>query len=253
MDGLPFFMENVWTTIKECKDINLPSQRILVANLRCTDIKNDAIQGVQGKLDSLKSKASKTFYERFGKEGQEIIQEALRNYDQNTESYDKTVVSSKREELLGTLSQGLYGVFEVQVSLAKRDAINILTNSLQSFNIDLNKGGSITGKIDEAFQKAYRRFEENVKKVSVEGCQWNIENSLSEINQQLREMVTMFTDKQIAGILKKRSTEIRRDIDAQIMRQFNDLNKDFWVVLENFYNEMMKVHEGFIKEIVSSK
>ena len=43
MDGLPMFIDKTWEVIKSQKDINLPDQRIMVANLRCNELRDEAI------------------------------------------------------------------------------------------------------------------------------------------------------------------------------------------------------------------
>lgn len=36
LDGLPFYIANVWVTIANNKDLNLPNEKVLVSNLRCS-------------------------------------------------------------------------------------------------------------------------------------------------------------------------------------------------------------------------
>lgn len=47
MDGLPLFIENTWEKIKTQKELNLPDQRIMVANLRCNELRDEAIEKVR--------------------------------------------------------------------------------------------------------------------------------------------------------------------------------------------------------------
>jgi len=42
MDGLAIFIDNTWDKIKDQKELNLPDQRIMVANLRCNELKDEA-------------------------------------------------------------------------------------------------------------------------------------------------------------------------------------------------------------------
>ena len=43
MDGLSLFIENTWDKIRTQKDLNLPDQRVMVANLRCGELKEEAL------------------------------------------------------------------------------------------------------------------------------------------------------------------------------------------------------------------
>jgi hypothetical protein len=43
MDGLAMFVSHTWDKIKNQKELNLPDQRIMVASLRCGELKEEAI------------------------------------------------------------------------------------------------------------------------------------------------------------------------------------------------------------------
>lgn len=46
MDGLPVFIDQTWSVIKDSKELNLPDQREMVANYRCNEIKQEALEKV---------------------------------------------------------------------------------------------------------------------------------------------------------------------------------------------------------------
>lgn len=43
MDGLFMYIEQIWSTIRNNKELNLPSQKIMVSNYRCSEVKQEAI------------------------------------------------------------------------------------------------------------------------------------------------------------------------------------------------------------------
>jgi hypothetical protein len=43
LDGLSIFYEQTWEVIRSQKELNLPDQREMVANFRCNEIKQEAI------------------------------------------------------------------------------------------------------------------------------------------------------------------------------------------------------------------
>jgi len=47
MDGLPHFISQAWDSIRQQKELNLPDQRAMVANYRCTELKEEAISLVK--------------------------------------------------------------------------------------------------------------------------------------------------------------------------------------------------------------
>jgi hypothetical protein len=46
MDGLSLFVEKMWEKIRTQKELNLPDQRVMVATLRCNELKDEAIEKV---------------------------------------------------------------------------------------------------------------------------------------------------------------------------------------------------------------
>ena len=46
MDGLSLFVEKTWEKIRTQKELNLPDQRVMVATLRCNELKDEAIEKV---------------------------------------------------------------------------------------------------------------------------------------------------------------------------------------------------------------
>lgn len=55
-DGLSLFASKVWKQIKENKDLNLPSQKILVANTRCSLIKKEALLKADKTIKKLRAR-----------------------------------------------------------------------------------------------------------------------------------------------------------------------------------------------------
>ena len=59
------FIDKTWEIIKSQKDINLPDQRIMVANLRCNELRDEAIQKVLPDIERLKAQSEKGYVQDF--------------------------------------------------------------------------------------------------------------------------------------------------------------------------------------------
>jgi len=53
LDGLCMFLQQTWDVIKNQKELNLPDQRQMVANYRCGEIKQEALDKVAQSLSDL--------------------------------------------------------------------------------------------------------------------------------------------------------------------------------------------------------
>ena len=65
IDGLPMYIEQTWDVIKNDKELNLPDQREMVANYRCSEIKDEALGKVQALLSSLRTASMQTLMDDF--------------------------------------------------------------------------------------------------------------------------------------------------------------------------------------------
>lgn len=78
IDGLPIYIEKMWEKIRTQKELNLPDQRILVASLRCNELKEEALEKVIPLIQELKDRSdSQQRVENFAEMCTIIIREAL--------------------------------------------------------------------------------------------------------------------------------------------------------------------------------
>jgi protein SEY1 len=53
IDGMAHFVQSAWQSIREQKELNLPDQRAMVANYRCTELKEEALRIVEPQVLAL--------------------------------------------------------------------------------------------------------------------------------------------------------------------------------------------------------
>ena len=87
VEDFPKFLSNVWKTIQEEKDLNLPAEKILVANLRCNQIKAEAYKRIEEPLTEILYKAQTSVNPEFAARVRELTKGALDEYTKNTENY----------------------------------------------------------------------------------------------------------------------------------------------------------------------
>lgn len=59
MDGLAVYVAQTWEQIRNNKELNLPNQREMVANFRCSELKDEALENVKDIVDQLKRDCDK--------------------------------------------------------------------------------------------------------------------------------------------------------------------------------------------------
>jgi protein SEY1 len=100
MDGLPLFVDKTWEKIRTQKELNLPDQRVMVATLRCGELKDEAIEKVQPLIQSLREGADQERLESFAQECRHILEVAGAHYDEHGRHYDHQVYLKVPRDLL---------------------------------------------------------------------------------------------------------------------------------------------------------
>lgn len=77
VEDFPQFLENVWKTIQDEKDLNLPAEKVLIANLRCNQIKDESYRAIEEPLGEVLFKAENTINKNFGRIVSSLINRAI--------------------------------------------------------------------------------------------------------------------------------------------------------------------------------
>jgi protein SEY1 len=108
-EALCMFIDNLWATIKNNKDINLPAQKVIIANIRCDEIKKEIEKQFK---EGLSSRQRSLNFDHFGLVGKELLNAALVQYDTEASSYFKDVYLAVRTQLENAILDDLYKIFE---------------------------------------------------------------------------------------------------------------------------------------------
>lgn len=84
MDGLSYYMEQNWDAIRSNKELNLPDQRKLVAEFRCNEVKDCAIEELTPLVQQLEKDSNVEYMEDFKTRADVIISKAKESYAAET-------------------------------------------------------------------------------------------------------------------------------------------------------------------------
>lgn len=109
-DGFPKFVENVWTTIQECRDLNMPSQKEILSIFRCDQISQEVydevaymqIYGIDMQLCT-----ENDAIDTFGSKVEQVVQNCLVSYDEKTRRYMASIASLKRASLIEKIASNV--------------------------------------------------------------------------------------------------------------------------------------------------
>lgn len=164
-DGFATYADSVWGTIRENKELDIPSQKEMLAHVRCEQIARDAIDAAEAKLAPLAEALKQsdvgiveTVPELF-KQLQSICNDALQLYDDGAYRYSKKVAQLKGQDLREKLGNDSKAIFDAQIAIASDNALKSLEKRLFNRKASTKQGGSVApwdnwGTVSEEARKA---------------------------------------------------------------------------------------------------
>lgn len=116
----PQYGKGIWDTICSSRDLDLPTQREVLALVRCdefaeAEMRNllEVVEGMRSKLDAHASKP----IEGLGAALEEVCAGAIANYDENTARYVDHIVAEKRTDLRKRMETAIRSIVTRQVAV----------------------------------------------------------------------------------------------------------------------------------------
>lgn len=249
IDGLPLYAEKIWGVIRNHKDLNLPSQKVMVSNLRCSQIKMDAIDLIREDLAQLRSRTLKDIHHSFGSEGHTVLHKAVGFFEENAHDYSKEVFQDKGLELKKHVLNELFQLYEAQVHNLKKTVFAEFSRKLDRIQME-------KGRIDQVLEGLRKdkgeavAFAQSVlyKSVVLEN-EWSLEVAMEEIRETLDNQEKGYIEKLVTLFIKLKESQIKKSMNRNINALFDNLDVGFWARIRENFRENMESSE---KDIIAS-
>lgn len=137
-DGMPSYLSNCWNAICSSKDLDIPTQRDMLARHRCADAKHAAIEEFKDVCEEYTKKIQRgDVIPQFTRALEETIERLLKNFSDQTKLYKVSVVHETAEALEEELG-------DMELHLLKQYAKSIAVTVLVALD------GVIGSSVDEA-------------------------------------------------------------------------------------------------------
>ena len=110
-DGLKQYVNQIWTDIINDKDLDIPSQRQMLANYRCTEIKNKILSSYDKEFKDLYKSSLEKDIPNFKDICIELKNKICAEYEKQGSNYEHKVYESIYKQLEEQISQKLYTCF----------------------------------------------------------------------------------------------------------------------------------------------
>ena len=107
----------------------------MVANLRCNELKEEALEKVKPDVQSLQLEANERKIPDFSARCRNIIKTASSHYEEFAHQYDQKVFKKIREELLTTILSNLFISFDSQLKMIRHQIFEKFDKEIRKLSI----------------------------------------------------------------------------------------------------------------------
>ena len=164
IDGFYKYSLDMWTSILNNKDLNIPGQKEMLARFKCDEIKLMALNAVDVKIYDLELASADEVLKDFNERVNSILKEALDNYDPLAKNYLTHIYQDVRNTLQSELANKLYSSFSNQLK-------RLIPKYQKEFRNEFEKALKVNEnfyEISEKLKKKYlEKLEEELKNLRV--------------------------------------------------------------------------------------
>ncbi|ELP92077.1 GTP-binding protein, putative, partial [Entamoeba invadens IP1] len=251
-DGLSCFCEQIWETIKDNKELDLPSQREMLSKFRCNEISSqiykEFTESTKNETSQLKSGR---IIPEFKKVFTEAIDDSLKNFKQATERYMPNIVEQFEETLKKQLQNSVESLFERQAEVmeqeinkrTKQEFTNIrngyaLLHNKKEFNyVSYQTFARKLGTTKTMIERQWRdQFDKAVPAFLAEKTKEKFESVCKDIGTAYDDAVTKLLD-----LMKEHFKDfIQCMLRPKIIPYLDACKKDMWINIRNVISERVK-------------
>ena len=241
-DGLPQYINQLWTDILNEKELDIPTQREMLANYRCSEIKQNILKENEEKIKNFQKESSEKEIDDFKQKCLDIKDYIINEYNKTASNYDDKIYKNIGKQLEDNLSQRFYVSF---LNQTKR-LIPIVQRMMRK---ELDK------KLSDEDSKNYFEFAEKLKKKYVNQLVIKLKSKKAFDNWKVstEEFNNLFDDiieKQKKNCLDGKKEEIIKIIKKEDEEGFNTTletyeKNNFWEKYNEIYCNYFYLKECF--------
>ncbi|KAK5582434.1 hypothetical protein RB653_004019 [Dictyostelium firmibasis] len=267
-DGFYQFSYQVWETIKSNRDLDLPSQKEMLALYRCDEFVELSMTQFTRDIKPVKEHIERgRIQEQFGEKSKRILDLALSVYDEPAQRYHLETVQKKRQVLTDRIISDLKYLFDKQMERLNENTLVFYNSLIKEFTDASTSGGSSNNKKRDGSSVAltaasagiipqFSTWSSGIKKKSIEyfeivakqsivpGSDWSYENDLEQLNTKLEKELSTLKENQLVRLSKlMRDKTFQQELTPQITKITEQAPNNMWQKIKNYYEDALSSNE----------
>jgi hypothetical protein len=241
-DGFSKYAEKIWDIIVHEKDLDLPTQKQMLAIVRCDEIKKDAFDKVADQLTELSKKIveRREILENFGLTSKDILNSCLLEYEQNAVRYDQVIAKQKRDELENQILTILKESFHVLQKLIIGHCGTQLSDKVSTISkVEYQENVmELLRKIKDETTVLFNSLMENS---IIPDSNWSFTRESEEMRNVILNIVEKVKETQLSLWTAKMREEIKKKLSGSLRAILDKADPEsMWDNVKSIYSEILK-------------
>ena len=237
IDGFYIYTRDMWSTIINNKDLNIPNQKEMLAQFRCNEIKENALNEINDKISELEYQSSIKNIENYKEKVKELEQTALKIYDETAKDYLSYIYQEIRKNLINEISNKLYASFLNQLK-------RLIPIYQKNFRIELEEQLKSNDNFSECSKNSKKKFINLIEK-DLNNLKAFDNWEIGENNQSIFDEIIEDQKEKVLKIKKKEiNKKVRNLIEDSLLTHLEEIQSNFWIeinqdILQSFITNLL--------------
>lgn len=240
IEGWTMYAENCWEQIDNNKDLDLPTQQILVAKFKCDEIASqcyDDFISVFSEYEKTSTDATSAphNYKDIGLTFTDMKDSALENYDLSASKYNKSVYNQKRLALGEKINARLVDLFSVF-------ARQLLSSSVKTFSLGLSKKsrkGTFVEAVKNLTVSVSAEYADTLALLSL-GGQLDTQPYIKSLQEEVSKLVTKQQIVELNGAISKALKRLNNGLSTTILDEISNPTNGTWDRISDKFEALSK-------------
>lgn len=246
-DGIPLYAHQCWDQIVSNKDLDLPTQQVLLAQYRCDEIATLAMESFDSVIKPLESMVrTDSTIPGLGPKMSSARKEVLGEFEGQAQRYHKETFRRKFEELRGTVDLRLQVLFRGQIS----GLHSVCTKRFQSeVETSLKKEGYNFAKVVlSAKERVMEIFDKEANAVMVDGTDWTYDHDRELLLTDIEEQASRLRKDEISRVLDRLEKQVKTELEEPVALVFAKPSETMWDTLIAEFDKIKEAKVEMFKE-----
>ncbi|XP_073109718.1 protein ROOT HAIR DEFECTIVE 3 isoform X2 [Elaeis guineensis] len=232
--GFSFSAQQIWKSIRENKDLDLPAHRVMVATIRCEQIANEKLSHLACDKDWLELEAAVQSgpVSGFGRKLGSIIDAYLSEYDMETMYFDEGVRTTKRQQLESRILHLVHPAFQAMLGHLHSKALNKFRSDLEQ---SLKSGKGFAASVRDCSQSSLLEFDEGFADVAIKHVNWDASKVREKLHHDIEAHAMSVRDAKLSELRDSYQKQVTEALAEPIESLFDAPEQDSWPLIRKLY------------------